>query len=75
MKKTEIISDELVIMGDSPKVLKEYYEGKLLLLERELNRLTILEHPVQIIHICQQIISVKSKLKRLNDVKEKKLKW
>jgi hypothetical protein len=75
MKKTETISDELVIMGDSPKVLKEYYEGKLLLLERELNRLTILEHPVQIIHICRQIIVVKSKLKRLNDVKEKKLKW
>ena len=62
MKRTEVFPDEMGIKGDSPEVMQVYYNGKLLQMEKELNQLNILEHPVQIQHICKRMKKVKDKL-------------
>jgi hypothetical protein len=66
MKKTGIFLDETGIKADSHEVMQDHYATKLLQLEKELNRLNVLEHPVQIFHICERIIKIKSKLYEIN---------
>jgi hypothetical protein len=62
MKNTIIQARIEVPLGDSREVLVEYYRGKILQLEKALNRLNLLEHPIEIESICAQIIAVKSRL-------------
>jgi len=50
---------------DSMEVAKAYYLGKLEELEEKLGTLTIQEHPVQIIRLARQVMSVRSILKTL----------
>jgi hypothetical protein len=51
-------------LGDSKEVLQDYYRGRILQLEKALNRLNLLEHPVEIRSICVKIIEMKNRLKR-----------
>lgn len=50
------------VLADSKEVLKDYQLGKLKLLEKELNRLNLLEHPREIEIICKKIIMIKERL-------------
>ena len=50
---------------DSMEVAKAYYLGKLEELEEKLATLTIQEHPVQIIRLAKQVMSVRAILKTL----------
>ena len=50
---------------DSMEVAKAYYLGKLEELEETLGTLTIQEHPVQIIRLAKQVMSVRAILKTL----------
>ena len=67
MKRAEVFPDEMSVKGDSPEVMKAYYHAKTLQLVKELDLLNILEHPVQIQHICQRIRKMKDKLYGLSD--------
>ncbi len=67
MKKAEVFPDETGIKGDSAEVMQAYYNGRLLQLQKELNQLTILEHPVQIQHICQRINKIKDNINKVKD--------
>ena len=62
MKRAEVFPDEMSVKGDSPEVMKAYYNAKILQLLKELNQLNILEHPVQIQRICERIRKMKDKL-------------
>ena len=50
---------------DSMEVAKAYYLGKLEELEKKLDTLTIQEHPLQIVKLARQVMSVRSILKTL----------
>lgn len=50
---------------DSMEVAKAYYLGKLEELEKKLATLTIQEHPLQIVKLARQVMSVQSILKTL----------
>jgi hypothetical protein len=54
--------DETLTKGDSQEVMTAYCTDKLMLLEKKLNQLTILENPERIQHICSSIMEVKAKL-------------
>jgi len=56
---------------DSKEVLEEYYIGRILQLEMSLNRLNLLEHPVEIRSICTKIISIKNMLNRRVPLKKR----
>lgn len=43
-----------------PEVLKEYYAGKLIQMENELNQFTLLENPREIRSLCCKIIVIKN---------------
>ena len=49
-------------LSDSKEALQEYHAARKLQLEKALNRLNILEHPVEIRSICSKIIAVKKLL-------------
>jgi hypothetical protein len=71
MKRAEVFPDDMSIKGDSPEVMKAYYNAKILQLLKELNQLNILDHPVQIQHICQRIRKMKDKLYSLDNKKSR----
>jgi hypothetical protein len=56
---------------DSKEVLQDYYIGKILHLERSLNCLNLLEHPIEIKSICSKIIAIKNILKQRTWIKSK----
>jgi hypothetical protein len=56
---------------DSKEVLEDYYIGRILQLEMSLNRLNLLEHPVEIRSICAKIISIKNMLNRRVPLKKR----
>lgn len=59
-----MLTKKLVLPADSKEVQQEYHLGKLKLLEEELNRLTILEHPREIQSLCCKIIRIKNLLQK-----------
>jgi hypothetical protein len=61
MKVQEIhLKDSLPF--DSPETFRSFQLGKIKLLEEELNRLNLLEHPCEIQALCKQIIIIKEQL-------------
>jgi len=62
MKKTKAMTKEMVVRGDSREVMVDYYKGKLLELEDDLNDLNILQHSIQIQSICAKMIAIKNTL-------------
>ncbi|MBC7827345.1 MAG: hypothetical protein H7122_06345 [Chitinophagaceae bacterium] len=61
---------KLVLPADSKEVQMEYHLGKIKLLESELNRLTILEHPRQIQSLCCKIMHIKRLLAKIRPDKK-----
>jgi hypothetical protein len=57
-------------LGDSKEALLEYYGTRKMQLEKALNRLNILEHPVEIRSICSKIIAVKKILNQRNRLRK-----
>lgn len=47
---------------DSAETQQQYYLDRIKLLEEELNRLNLLEHPCEILAICKVIITIKKQL-------------
>jgi hypothetical protein len=47
---------------DSAETQQQYYLDRIKLLEDELSRLNLLEHPCEILAICKLIISIKQQL-------------
>jgi len=47
---------------DSPETQRTHHLGRIKLLEEELSRLNLLEHPCEILAICKQIRSLKAQL-------------
>ena len=47
----------------SPEVLKDYYSGKLIQMEKELNQFTLLENPREIRSLCCKIIIIKNMMR------------
>jgi hypothetical protein len=62
MKNGTIHSNVEIPMGDSKEALQEYYKGRICQLEKALDRLNLLDHPVEIESICAKIIEVKRML-------------
>jgi len=60
MKRSEIFPEETEIKGDSREVIDAYYAGRLLQLEKDLNKLT-LEQPNRILRICKRIKVIKNR--------------
>jgi hypothetical protein len=60
MKNATLQTKMEIPMGDSKEVLQDYYVGKILQLERSLNSLNLLDHPVEIRSICAKIIAIKN---------------
>jgi hypothetical protein len=60
MKKAKTMNRDVMARGDSREVMVDYYNGKIMQLEDELNDLTILQHPIQIQTICGKIIAIKN---------------
>lgn len=53
---------------DSRETKQAYHLARLRLLEEELNRLNLLEHPCEILAICKQIITIKELLRKITPV-------
>ncbi|WP_315823214.1 hypothetical protein [Paraflavitalea speifideaquila] len=53
---------------DSRETKQEYHLARIRLLEEALNRLTLLEHPCEILAICKQIIAIKELLRKIAPV-------
>lgn len=53
------------LLADSIEVQRAYHLSKLKLLEDELTRLNILEHPREIREICSTIIDIKRSLEKI----------
>jgi L-alanine-DL-glutamate epimerase-like enolase superfamily enzyme len=66
MKRGETFPEETAIRGDSHEVMQAHYAARLVQLRKELDQLTVLEHPVQVQHICKRIRKVKDLLYGLN---------
>jgi hypothetical protein len=66
MKRLDIFWPEIATKGDSHEVMRAHYVAQLVRLEKELNRLTILEHPRQVQDTCRRIIKVKNLLSGFN---------
>jgi hypothetical protein len=66
MKSQTLQSRMTVPLADSKEALLEYHAARKLQLEKALNRLNILEHPVEIRSICSKIIAVKKILNQRN---------
>ncbi|HEY4150575.1 MAG TPA: hypothetical protein VGM41_16660 [Chitinophagaceae bacterium] len=62
MKKAKTMTKDVMVRGDSREVMIDYYNGKLLELEDDLNDLTILQHPIQIQTICGKMMAIKNML-------------
>ncbi len=62
MKKTKTMTKDVMVRGDSREVMIDYYKGKLLELEDDLNDLNILQHSIQIQSICAKMIAIKNTL-------------
>jgi hypothetical protein len=62
MKKEKTMTKDVMVRGDSREVMIDYYNGKLLELEDDLNDLTILQHPIQIQTICGKMMAIKNML-------------
>ncbi len=62
MKKAKTMTKDVMVRGDSREVMIDYYNGKLLELEDDLNDLTILQHPIQIQTICGKMMAIKNTL-------------
>ena len=60
MKKTKSTTKDVIASGDSREVMIDYYNGKLLELDDDLNDLTLLQHPIQIQFICNKMIAIKN---------------
>jgi len=60
MKKTKPTTKDVIASGDSREVMIDYYNGKLLELDDDLNDLTLLQHPIQIQFICNKMIAIKN---------------
>jgi DNA polymerase III delta subunit len=60
MNRSEIFPEETEIKGDSREVIAAYYDGRLLQLKKELNKLT-LEYPNRILRICRMIKAIKNR--------------
>ena len=65
-----MLTKKVVLPADSKEVQKEYHLCKLKLLEEELNRLTILEHPLEIHSLCCKIIQIKQLLQKISPAKK-----
>jgi hypothetical protein len=59
-----MLTKKLMLPADSKEVQKEYHQGKIKLLEEELSRLNILEHPLEIQSICRKIILIREVFKK-----------
>lgn len=59
-----MLTTKLVLSADSKEVQKEYRIDKIKILEEELNRLNILEHPREIHSVCCKIIHIKHLLQK-----------
>ena len=53
------------IPADSPEVLYLLYCDKIISLQTQLNKLTLLDHPCEIQSVCGQIIQLKMRLDEL----------
>lgn len=53
------------VLADSIEVQRAYHLDKIKLLEDELSRLNILEHPREIGEICSNIIDIKKSLENI----------
>jgi hypothetical protein len=62
-----MLTKKVMLSADSKEVQKEYHLGKIKLLEKQLNLLNILDHPVEIQSICQKIIAIKQGLKKVEN--------
>jgi hypothetical protein len=69
MKSSEIVFEETDIKGDSREVIKAWYTGRLMQLEKELDQFT-LEQPLEILRICRRMKMIKIKLKAINSEKK-----
>jgi hypothetical protein len=58
-------------LADSIEVLRKFHLEKIKLLEEELSQLTILEHPLQIRKICNDIIRIKKTLEKVPPAESK----
>jgi hypothetical protein len=57
-----------VVPYDSREAKQEYHLARIRLLEEELEKLNLLEHPCEILCICKQIIAIKEVLQKLTSV-------
>ena len=65
-----MLTKKLMLPADSKEVQRLYHLGKIKLLEEELNRLTILEHPREIQSLCCKIIRLKQFLQKIKPDKK-----
>jgi hypothetical protein len=59
MKTAERVNEESVLQENSPEEMAANYLAQIKELERDLEHLTFLEHPVQIQRICWKIKAIK----------------
>jgi hypothetical protein len=59
-------------LGDSLEAQRNDHLEKIRLLENELSRLNILEHPREIRDICNDIINIRKSLERISSAIDKK---
>jgi hypothetical protein len=63
---TDLIN-QTPLYADSKEILIAYYRGKIEEIKEQLNKLTIQEHPQEIVKLARQIFSVKTMLSTLTE--------